>query len=224
MDGQEKGVWSGTIAWTEFTQAVTVGQHSFKWEYTKDSSVSSGDDCAWVDDVIFPPTHVFQFATAPATNLVAEVDGHNVALTWDASADAVKYIVKRDTETLGEVTATSFADVVEESGTYKYSVYAVNAEGSMAAPAIVMVNLDFTGVDEANAANVSVYPNPANGVLNINANVNNYEYQIINSLGQVVKSGNANGKTTVNVSELNGVYFLRIIANGDVIVRKITVE
>ena len=224
MDGQEKGVWSGTIAWTQFTQAVTVGQHTFKWEYTKDSSVSSGDDCAWVDDVIFPPTHVFQFATAPATNLVAEVDGHNVALTWDASADAVKYIVKRDTETLGEVTATSFADVVEESGTYKYSVYAVNAEGSMAAPAIVLVNLDFTGVDEANAANVSVYPNPANGVLNINANVNNYEYQIINSLGQVVKSGNANGKTTVNVSELNGVYFLRIIANGDVIVRKITVE
>ena len=224
MDGTERGVWSGTVDWTEFTQAVTVGQHSFKWEYTKDSSVSSGDDCAWVDDVIFPPTHVFQFNTAPATNLVATVDGHNVALTWDASADAVKYIVKRDTETLGEVTETSFSDEVAESGTYKYSVYAVNAEGSMAAPAIVMVNLDFTGVEEASSANVSVYPNPANGVLNIVANANNYEYQIINSLGQVVKSGNANGKTAVNVSELNGVYFLRIIANGDVIVRKITVE
>ena len=224
MDGQEKGVWSGTIEWTEFIQAVTVGQHSFKWEYTKDSSVSSGDDCAWVDDVIFPPTHVFQFNTAPATNLQATVDGHNVALTWDASADAVKYVVKRDTETLGEVTETSFSDEVAESGTYKYSVYAVNADGSMAAPAIVMVNFDFTGVEEANATNVSVYPNPANGVLNIVANANNYEYQIINSLGQVVMSGNANGKTTVNVSELNGVYFLRIIANGDVIVRKITVE
>ena len=223
MDGQEKGVWSGTVAWTEFTQAVTVGNHTFKWEYTKDSSVSSGDDCAWVDDIIFPPTNVITFI-APATDLEYVVDGHDVNLTWAASADAVSYVVKRDAQTLGNTTETSYVDNVAEGGTYKYSVYAVNANGSMSAPVSVIVYLDFTGVEEANATNVSVYPNPANGVLNIVANANNYEYQIINSLGQVVISGNANGKTTVNVSELNGVYFLRIIANGDVIVRKITVE
>ena len=55
--------------------------------------------------------------------------------------------------------------------------------------------------------------------LNIGSN-----QQIINSIGQVVVSGNANGRTAVNVSDLNGVYFLRIIADGDVVVRKITVK
>ena len=225
MDNQEKGTWSGTsmTGFEQFTQPVTVGQHTFKWSYTKDSSVNSGSDCAWIDDIVFPPTNVITFID-PATDLVATVDGHDVTLTWGASADAVKYVVKRDGETLGETTETSFSDEVEESGTYKYSVYAVNAAGSMSAPTSTFVEFDFTGVEEAQEINVNVYPNPTNGVLNVVTNANNYEYQIINSVGQVVLSGNANGRTAVNVSELNGVYFLRIIADGDVIVRKITVK
>ena len=223
MDNQEKGVWSGSVNWTEFTQPVTVGQHTFKWSYTKDGSVNSGDDCAKIDNIVFPPTNVIAFID-PATDLEAAVDGHDVALTWVASADAESYLIKRDGENIGTVTETSFSDVLNESGIYKYSVYAVNANGSMSAPVSVMVTVDFTGVEEAQAINVSVYPNPANGVLNVVTNANNYEYQIINSVGQVVLSGNANGRTAVNVSELNGVYFLRIIADGDVIVRKITVK
>ena len=223
MDGQQKGQWAGTIEWTEFTQAVTVGQHTFKWEYSKDVSVSSGDDCAWVDDIVFPPTNVITFIT-PASDLEATVDGHDVALTWNASTDAVSYVVKRNGETVATVTETQATDVVEESGTYKYSVYAVNANGSMSAPTSTIVTVEFTGVEEAQNVNVNIYPNPTTGVLNVVTNANNYEYQIINSVGQIVMSGNANGKTTVNVSELSGVYFLRIIADGDVIVRKITVK
>ena len=223
MDNVKKGEWSGSVAWTEFTQPVTTGQHTFKWEYHKDSSVSSGDDCAKIDNIVFPPTNVIAFID-PATDLEAAVDGHDVALTWVASADAASYVVKRDGENLGNVTETSFSDVLTESGTYKYSVYAMNANGSMSAPVSVMVTVDFTGVIENTELNVTVYPNPATGVLNVVTNANNYEYQIVNSLGQVVMSGNANGRTAVNVSELNGVYFLRIIADGDVIVRKITVK
>ena len=223
MDNQEKGVWSGSVDWTQFSQAVTVGQHTFKWSYTKDSSVNTGDDCAWIDDIKFPPTHVITFI-APATDLEATVDGHNVALTWAGSADAVKYVVKRDGETLGEVTATSFEDEVEESGTYKYSVYAVDVNGAMSAPASTIVELDFYGIEDNQEVKVSVYPNPANGILNIVTDAHNYEYQMINSIGQVVMSGKADGKASINVSDLNGVYFLRIIADGDMIVRKVTVK
>ena len=223
MDGQEKGTWSGTVAWTEFSQAVTAGNHTFKWEYTKDTSVSSGDDCAWVDDIQFPPSHVYTFI-APATNLEAEVNGHNVALAWTASADAVKYIVKRDAVTLGEVTETSFSEEVAESGTYKYSVYAVDANGSIAAPASVMVSLDFTGVEE-NEVVFGIYPNPAESVLNIKANASSFEYQLINSIGQVVMSGVANGNAELNVSELNnGVYFLKVIANGNAQIEKVVIK
>jgi hypothetical protein len=60
--------------------------------------------------------------------------------------------------------------------------------------------------------------------LNVVTEAENYEYQLINSVGQVVVSGNANGNATINVSDLNGVYFLRIIADGNTIVRKVTVK
>ena len=223
MDNQQKGVWSGNVAWAEFTQPVTVGQHTFKWEYHKDSSVNSGDDCAKIDNIIFPPTNVITFID-PATDLVATTDGHDVRLTWTASADAASYIVKRDGEIIAATTETEASDYLEMSGTYKYSVYAVDANGSMSAPVSEFVTVNFAGVEEAQEMTVNVYPNPANGVMNIVVNANNYEYQMINCVGQVVMSGNANGRTSINVSELSGVYFLRIVANGETIVRKVTVK
>jgi hypothetical protein len=54
IDGQQQGSWSGTVDWSEETYPVTAGTHTFKWSYTKDSSQSSGSDCAWIDYIIFP--------------------------------------------------------------------------------------------------------------------------------------------------------------------------
>ena len=222
MDNQEKGVWSGTVNWTEFTQPVTPGQHTFKWSYTKDVSVNSGSDCAWIDNICFPPTHIFTFID-PATNLVATTDGHDVRLTWTASADAASYVVKRDGETIATVTETEASDYLELSGTYKYSVYAVSESGSMSAPVSDFVTVDFTAVGE-NEVSFGVYPNPAESVLNINANAA-FEYQLINSVGQVVLSGVANGNAELNVSELNnGVYFLKVVANGNAEIQKVVIK
>ena len=49
-----KNSWSGEVDWTQETFAVTAGANTFKWLYMKDSIVSSGSDCAWVDDITFP--------------------------------------------------------------------------------------------------------------------------------------------------------------------------
>jgi len=56
IDGDNKGNWSGEEAWTEEVYNVNAGTHTFKWVYEKDSWVTGGDDCAWIDYVIFPPT------------------------------------------------------------------------------------------------------------------------------------------------------------------------
>ena len=58
VDGSEKGSWSGEQGWTEETFAVSAGNHTFKWEFDKDSSVSNGSDCAWIDQITFPPVYV----------------------------------------------------------------------------------------------------------------------------------------------------------------------
>jgi len=54
IDGSEKNNWSGEIPWTQASYALTPGTHELRWEYSKDVSVSSGNDCAWIDNVCFP--------------------------------------------------------------------------------------------------------------------------------------------------------------------------
>ena len=55
VDEEEKGRWSGSIAWYEHSYVISPGRHVYTWNYAKDYSVSSGDDCAWIDYITLPP-------------------------------------------------------------------------------------------------------------------------------------------------------------------------
>ncbi|MCD4698187.1 MAG: carboxypeptidase regulatory-like domain-containing protein, partial [Bacteroidales bacterium] len=55
IDDIKQGEWAGEVAWAEVTYPVTAGEHTFKWVYDKDQSVSNGSDCGWIDYIIFPP-------------------------------------------------------------------------------------------------------------------------------------------------------------------------
>ncbi|MCH8904653.1 MAG: T9SS type A sorting domain-containing protein [Bacteroidetes bacterium] len=59
IDGNEKGKWSGVVNWSKEEYPISVGMHTFKWVYKKDLYVSSYDDCAWVDNIVFPPHAAF---------------------------------------------------------------------------------------------------------------------------------------------------------------------
>ena len=88
----------------------------------------------------------------------------------------------------------------------------------------MLIEMDYTGVAENQNANISVYPNPANDIVNINVN-GSFKYQVINSLGQVVRNGNATNKAMIKVSDLNkGIYFLNITTGNQVNVQKVVVE
>lgn len=53
IDGVEQGQGlSGQVAYLYQVFYVTSGVHTYKWEYKKDSSVNSYDDCVYVDDII----------------------------------------------------------------------------------------------------------------------------------------------------------------------------
>lgn len=56
LDGSLKGEWSGIgNGWILAKFPVSEGVHTFKWAYEKDGVLSSGDDCAWLDFIEFPP-------------------------------------------------------------------------------------------------------------------------------------------------------------------------
>ena len=48
--------WSGDKAWEQVSYPVAEGNHILRWSYQKDYSVSTGSDCAWIDEIIFPTT------------------------------------------------------------------------------------------------------------------------------------------------------------------------
>ena len=67
VDGVEMDKWSGTVPWTEATYTIVPGQHTFEWEYSKDGSVSVGDDAAWIDMITFPPAQLEAIFTSDTT-------------------------------------------------------------------------------------------------------------------------------------------------------------
>ena len=221
IDNQEKGNWSGDVAWSQESFQVTAGTHTFKWSYKKDYSMSSGSDCAWIDDIEFPPTSVI-LALDPVTNLEATVNGNTVQLTWTASPDATLYAIRRNGQPIANQSGTSYTDNVED-GIYTYSVVASNAS-SYSSAAYVTVNVGTVGLEETTLESLSIYPNPANSVLNINGNAE-FSYEMYNGMGQKVAKGNANGNVQINVNDMTkGVYFLRLTTGTQVRVEKVVVE
>jgi len=159
----------------------------------------------------------------PVENLTAEAGYRMVTLTWEEpkTGEPEMYIIKRNGVQIAETTELTYVDEDLKIGEYTYLLIAQYATG-VSLPESVTATVTEDGVDE-NDANFGIYPNPADNVLNIVSNAQ-FEYQVINSIGQVVMSGVANGEAQLNVNDLNGVYFLKVVANGNTTVRKVVVK
>lgn len=221
IDGSAMGDWSGENDWSLQTYTVTPGTHTFKWRYAKDSSVSNGSDCAWIDCIQLPPTSVILSLDA-VTDLEAITDGNTVNLTWTGSTGATSYLVYRNGEQLANQAGTSYTDNVSD-GIYTYSVIATDGDRFSSA-AYVTVDIGTVGVEEMDIQGFGIYPNPANNTLNINGEAE-YSYMMFNGMGQMVANGNGYGLSQINVNDMaKGIYFLRLTTGTQVRIEKVVVE
>ena len=88
--------------------------------------------------------------------------------------------------------------------------------------------IDFSvGINELLKLNFNVYPNPATNFITVNyiGNSISYNYQLMNSLGQVLLSGK-NEQANINVSSIpTGIYFLKLTnKEGDSGVKRVVVS
>lgn len=86
LQSQPSTLCSGNVDWTRVSFPVTSGTHTFKWEYSKDPSNSSGEDCAWVDDIQLPAMNSVVFGdknqlTTTIQGLTGEEDSFTIRLT-----------------------------------------------------------------------------------------------------------------------------------------------
>jgi PKD repeat protein len=85
--------------------------------------------------------------------------------------------------------------------------------------------VDLEGIDEFEGLhNFKVYPNPSQGTIHVEA-LGETKYQLCNSLGQRILSGQFNNETQIHAENLTqGVYFLQLIGEQGIHVEKIVIE
>ena len=183
-------------------------------------------------------------ACYPVQNLQGEYQWHSeeeygVYLTWDkpnvtANLDHFNIyrsiLVTKESELIAEVPYTGansyeFFDNNNEHGEYEYEVTAVFVRGSEQCESEIegIGNLIVTAVNE-NAANVNVYPNPTNGLLNIEGQ-GTMHISVSNLMGQKLMEAEAEGNTTLDLSRYeSGMYLVRIEYADGVMVQKVNVR
>jgi len=129
INNVEQDEWSGNVDWSQESYSVTAGDDvEFKWAYEKDGSVSSGSDCAWIDEIVFPAAGG---GDAPILSLsTEEIDFGDVNLNETVTEQLT--IFNLGTEELsGTITAPA-------GFTSELSNYSVEAGGD------IVVDIDFT--------------------------------------------------------------------------------
>jgi hypothetical protein len=84
-------------------------------------------------------------------------------------------------------------------------------------------NYRVTGLSQLDANNITLYPNPASELVNVNLNANAYinNINVIDATGRLVKtitSTNKNNQVQINTSDLaRGIYFIEVNTNAGIV-------
>ncbi len=125
---------SGTGAdWVQKQVALGEGTHTLKWSFTKDGSVSHGEDCGWLDEVLWDPL----MAATPAFD---PVDGSafettlQVSLSCATEGAEIRYTLDGSTPTTNSALYASALELTE-TATIKARAFKSGMAGSAAAAA-----------------------------------------------------------------------------------------
>ena len=88
------------------------------------------------------------------------------------------------------------------------------------------VDATASGVNNAFAEGVSVYPVPAVDKLNISTSLADYTIEVVSASGvTVLRRDNNSGKTAINVDNLaKGIYFLKLYSDGNTVIKRFIVK
>lgn len=93
IDGQEKDNWSGNVAWSQEVYSLTSGTHQLKWSYSKDYSMDSGSDCAWLDNITLPPTAIITNVEESISNTAIYPNPNNGNFSIDLPNEACEITI-----------------------------------------------------------------------------------------------------------------------------------
>ncbi|MGZ5567791.1 MAG: M12 family metallo-peptidase [Limisphaerales bacterium] len=108
IDDVDQNQISGAADWSQQTFFIPSGSHSVRWRYTKDAGGSSGQDAAWVDQVVVQHLKLPAVSiTAPLANTRVFIPSMTVTGTAkdDVQVDHVEYQLQNSSGNSGWQTA-----------------------------------------------------------------------------------------------------------------------
>ncbi len=192
IDDNEVGRWEGDDNWSKVTYVVDNGNHSFNWKYTKNNDISEGEDCAWIDFIVFPPTSQVPLMNTDSESIIKQMkinttsvdtlilfnDGSgilNYSIIIDEATSDPTWISLNNTSGIivpesSENIKISFDSEGLEVDTYNCELVISNQLGTeKRVPISLTVTL--TGIDECLNSGIMpifVYPNPFNEQITFN--------------------------------------------------------
>ena len=120
IDGNQMAEISGAAAYAYKEYTVSEGTHTYKWEYTKDGSVNSNDDCVYVDDIYLYK----QAEPIPGGGVMYDFEGSTLMgwTTIDADGDGYNWSVGSDVMSTGYGHNSSTDMVLSQSYDNNYGV------------------------------------------------------------------------------------------------------
>jgi photosystem II stability/assembly factor-like uncharacterized protein len=116
---------------------------------------------------------------------------------------------------------TSATEVISPTVNTTYTVNGTDGNGCSNSTSITQSVTVCTGIVSLKGIelkNVTIFPNPTNGIVNVISTGSINEVQILNTLGQVVhQSVITNQQTSINIQQLsNGIYFIKVLEGNKV--------
>jgi hypothetical protein len=247
INNTSKGKWDGEDDWSQESYAITAGSHTLKWVYTKDQSVSAGEDRAYIDFIEFPSSSGSSTNNMPFFTSIADTLAYkNILYTYNVTADdadagdvlSITYVTKPvwlSFNDNGDGTAILQGTPTQNEFGQTFPVVLSVSDGMANSPQLyyLTVTSDISIPETSNNFYFSIYPIPLNDLAYvIIAPIVNSEIiiSVFDAHGKKVFEKNqsylstATGIVTFDCSNFkSGVYYCRVVAGKDLVIKKFIV-
>ncbi len=222
------GYWSilaGTCDFTDISTATTTitnvgeGENILRWTVANSNCPSATNDV-----IINYENIIAEFTVTPETQIYPNA---TVGIENYSNPNYTSYYWEFDDgNTLTQdVFEAFFEHEYTSAGTYTITLTAYGdfCENSTAQTITI---LDEVSIQNTENNLFQIYPNPSNGVFEIENNTNDNIYlEILNIEGKIIYTSNFNNKTKIDLSNYSkGIYFIKLNSNNETYYKKIIIQ
>ncbi len=225
---------SATICEGETISLTASGAGTYLWDTGSNASTITESPSS---TTTYSVTGTTGSCTGAATNVLVTVEPNPIAVANSNTTFTVPGVLI-NFDNIGSTGTSSwdFGDATTSSldspdhayatdGTY--TVVLTSTLGNCVSTDTIIITIGVDGITESTLLNeFSVYPNPTNGSFNVihTGQKGEFEVEVYDAIGEIVVSSNSeSGQAELNIAgHAEGVYFLRIVLDNEIIIKKVT--